>query len=115
MGLGARGAPPGPNPPAEPPPAPPPEAPPPRGPRPAPRAAPPPPPPPAGGAPRSAFRAEGASDGTFRRVDAARLAPRIRALLDGFATHLVVGLPGTDLATVRAHVGEFLDETLGPA
>ncbi|TSB20881.1 TetR family transcriptional regulator [Streptomyces sp. NBC_01525] len=62
-----------------------------------------------------ALLVEGGSDGTFRPVDAERLATRIRALLDGFATHLVVGLPGTDLATVRAHVAEFLDETLGPA
>ncbi|MFF9477237.1 TetR/AcrR family transcriptional regulator [Streptomyces sp. NPDC014733] len=62
-----------------------------------------------------ALLVEGASDGTFRTADAERLATRIRALLDGFATHLVVGLPGTDLAAVRAQVAEFLDETLTPA
>ncbi|MEU3709521.1 TetR/AcrR family transcriptional regulator [Streptomyces catenulae] len=62
-----------------------------------------------------ALLVEGASDGTFRAADAERLATRIRALLDGFATHLVVGLPGTDPATVRGQVAEFLDETLTPA
>ncbi|MGX1609304.1 TetR/AcrR family transcriptional regulator, partial [Streptomyces celluloflavus] len=59
-----------------------------------------------------ALLAEGASRGEFRPVDAERLATRIRALLDGFGTHLVVGLPGTDRGQVLAHVREFLDESL---
>ncbi|MFH8552525.1 TetR family transcriptional regulator [Streptomyces kasugaensis] len=59
-----------------------------------------------------ALLAEGVSRGEFRPVDAERLATRIRALLDGFGTHLVVGLPGTDRGQVLAHVREFLDESL---
>jgi AcrR family transcriptional regulator len=58
---------------------------------------------------------EGAARGELRRLpDADRFATRTRALLDGFGTHLVVGLPGLDRAQVLAHVRDFLDETLTP-
>ncbi|MEU8684727.1 TetR/AcrR family transcriptional regulator [Streptomyces sp. NPDC048611] len=59
-----------------------------------------------------ALLVEGVSKGEFRPVDAERLATRTRALLDGFGSQLVVGLPGTDREEVRGHVREFLDETL---
>ncbi|MET9295261.1 TetR/AcrR family transcriptional regulator [Streptomyces sp. NPDC003077] len=60
-----------------------------------------------------ALLVEGASRGELRAVDAERFATRLRALLDGFGTHLVVGLPGTDRERVREHVREFLDESVG--
>ncbi|WP_329123305.1 TetR/AcrR family transcriptional regulator [Streptomyces sp. NBC_01465] len=59
-----------------------------------------------------ALLVEGASRGELRAVDADRFAVRIRALLDGFSTHVAMGLPGSDRAQVLAHVGEFLDESL---
>ncbi|MCQ4084943.1 TetR family transcriptional regulator [Streptomyces sp. RB6PN25] len=59
-----------------------------------------------------ALVAEGISRGEFRPVDAERFAVRLRALLDGFGTHLVVGLPGSDRAEVLRHVAEFIDDTL---
>lgn len=62
-----------------------------------------------------ALLAEGASKGELRMVDADRFATRTRALLDGFGTHLVVGLPGLDREQVLRHVAEFLDEALAPA
>ncbi|MBR7672155.1 TetR family transcriptional regulator [Streptomyces daliensis] len=57
---------------------------------------------------------EGTARGEFRPVDADRFATRTRALLDGFGTHLVVGLPGTDRARVLGHVRDFFDEALTP-
>ncbi|MGW8379543.1 TetR/AcrR family transcriptional regulator [Streptomyces sp. ODS28] len=59
-----------------------------------------------------ALLVEGATRGEFRAVDADAYATRVRALLDGFGTHLVVGLPGTGRAEVDGHVREFFDETL---
>lgn len=59
-----------------------------------------------------ALLVEGMARGEFRTVDADRYATRLRALLDGFGTHLVVGLPGTDRAQVGEHLREFFDETL---
>ncbi|MEC4017247.1 TetR/AcrR family transcriptional regulator [Streptomyces sp. H27-D2] len=59
-----------------------------------------------------ALLVEGGSRGEFRAVDAERFATRTRALLDGFGTHLVIGLPGTDRARIVADVGEYLDESL---
>ncbi|MDK1476100.1 TetR/AcrR family transcriptional regulator [Streptomyces sp. 549] len=55
---------------------------------------------------------EGAARGEFRAVDAERFATRTRALLDGFGTHLVVGLPGTDRAAVLGHVRDHFDASL---
>lgn len=60
-----------------------------------------------------ALLVEGASRGELREVDAERFATRIRALLDGFSTHVAMGLPGSDREQVLAHIGEFFDETLG--
>ncbi|MFF8814949.1 TetR/AcrR family transcriptional regulator [Streptomyces pactum] len=62
-----------------------------------------------------ALLAEGASRGEFGAVDADRFAVRTRAMLDGFGTHLVVGLPGLDRAAVLGHVREYLDGSLTPA
>lgn len=59
-----------------------------------------------------ALLVEGISKGEFRPVDPERLATRTRALLDGFGSQLVVGLPGTERDEVREHVREFLDEAL---
>lgn len=59
-----------------------------------------------------ALLVEGVSKGEFRPVDAERFATRTRALLDGFGTHLVVGLPGTDRDQVLDHLREFFDESL---
>ena len=59
-----------------------------------------------------ALLVEGAARGEFRPVDADRYATRVRALLDGFGTHLVVGLPGSDREQVLGHVREFFAETL---
>ncbi|PWI44237.1 TetR/AcrR family transcriptional regulator [Streptomyces sp. ICBB 8177] len=59
-----------------------------------------------------ALVAEGISRGELRAVDPERFAVRARALLDGFGTHLVVGLPGTDRAEILGHVKEFLDDAL---
>nr|WP_277759162.1 TetR family transcriptional regulator C-terminal domain-containing protein [Streptomyces lydicus] len=59
-----------------------------------------------------ALLVEGISKGEFRPVDAERFATRTRALLDGFGSQLVVGLPGTQREEVRGHIREFLDESL---
>ncbi|WP_277441347.1 TetR/AcrR family transcriptional regulator [Streptomyces sp. SPB162] len=59
-----------------------------------------------------ALLAEGISRGEFRPVDPERFSVRLRALLDGFGTHLVVGLPGTDREAVLGHVREFLQDGL---
>ncbi|WKX72794.1 TetR/AcrR family transcriptional regulator [Streptomyces sp. XD-27] len=61
-----------------------------------------------------ALLVEGASRGEFRAVDAERFAVRTRAMLDGFGTHLVVGLPGVDRELALGHMREFLDEALLP-
>ncbi|MEU0739408.1 TetR/AcrR family transcriptional regulator [Streptomyces sp. NPDC006134] len=61
-----------------------------------------------------ALLAEGVSRGEFRPVDPDRFATRLRALLDGFAIHVAIGLRGTDRAHVLGHVREFLDESLHP-
>ncbi|GAA0486985.1 TetR/AcrR family transcriptional regulator [Streptomyces olivaceiscleroticus] len=62
-----------------------------------------------------ALLVEGASKGELRAVDAERFTTRTRALLDGFGTHLVVGLPGLSREEVLGHVRDFLDESLTPA
>jgi AcrR family transcriptional regulator len=62
-----------------------------------------------------ALLAEGGARGEFRRVDAEHFATRLRALLDGFSVHVVVGLPGTSRAQVLERVREFLDEALTAA
>ncbi|MER7398727.1 TetR/AcrR family transcriptional regulator [Streptomyces sp. NPDC000151] len=62
-----------------------------------------------------ALLVEGASKGELRPVDAERFATRTRALLDGFGTHLVVGLPGLSRDDVLSHVSDFLDDALTPA
>jgi AcrR family transcriptional regulator len=59
-----------------------------------------------------ALLAEGVSRGEFRPVDADRYAVRLRALLDGLAIHVAIGLRGTGRTQVLSHVREFLDETL---
>ncbi|MDT0609445.1 TetR/AcrR family transcriptional regulator [Streptomyces lancefieldiae] len=59
-----------------------------------------------------ALLAEGVSRGEFRRVDPDRLASRLRALLDGFAIHVAIGLRGTDREQVLGHVREFLADGL---
>ncbi|MFD5377342.1 TetR/AcrR family transcriptional regulator [Streptomyces griseoincarnatus] len=59
-----------------------------------------------------ALLAEGVSRGEFRPVDADRYAVRLRALLDGLAIHVAIGLRGTGRPQVLDHVREFVDETL---
>ncbi|MGD9482157.1 TetR/AcrR family transcriptional regulator [Streptomyces sp. TRM70308] len=59
-----------------------------------------------------ALLVEGMASGEFRTVDADRFATRSRALLDGLAVHLVVGLPGMDRATVLGHVRDHFDTAL---
>lgn len=59
-----------------------------------------------------ALLAEGISRGEFRSVDPDRFATRLRALLDGFAIHVAIGLRGTDRAQVLRHVHEFLADSL---
>ncbi|MFJ2740677.1 TetR/AcrR family transcriptional regulator [Streptomyces sp. NPDC087440] len=61
-----------------------------------------------------ALLVEGASRGELRAVDAERIATRVRALLDGFSTHVAMGLPGSDRDRVLAHIADFFDETLSP-
>ncbi|WP_434597009.1 TetR/AcrR family transcriptional regulator [Streptomyces sp. A5-4] len=60
-----------------------------------------------------ALLVEGASRGELRAVDADRFATRLRALLDGFSTHVAMALPGSERAQVLTQIGEFLDESLG--
>ncbi|CAM5678469.1 Urease subunit alpha [Streptomyces tendae] len=63
-----------------------------------------------------ALLAEGISRGEFRPVDPDRFASRLRALLDGFAIHVAIGLRGTDREQVLGHVREFLaDGLLAPS
>ncbi|MYW63721.1 TetR family transcriptional regulator [Streptomyces sp. SID8379] len=60
-----------------------------------------------------ALLAEGISRGEFRTgVDPDRFAARLRAMLDGFSIHVVIGLRGADRAQVLDHVREFLDDGL---
>ncbi|MBP0459573.1 TetR/AcrR family transcriptional regulator [Streptomyces montanisoli] len=59
-----------------------------------------------------ALLAEGISRGEFRALDPDRYATRLRAMLDGFSVHVVVGLPGTGREQALAHVREFLTQTL---
>lgn len=59
-----------------------------------------------------ALLAEGISRGELRAVDPDRFAARLRALLDGFSVHMVVGIPGTGRAQVLAHVREFVEDSL---
>ncbi|WP_217246771.1 TetR/AcrR family transcriptional regulator [Streptomyces sp. AC602_WCS936] len=59
-----------------------------------------------------ALLAEGVSRGEFRPVDPDRFASRLRALLDGFAIHVAIGLRGTDRTQVLGHVREFLVDGL---
>ncbi|MFF8286238.1 TetR/AcrR family transcriptional regulator [Streptomyces albus] len=61
-----------------------------------------------------ALLVEGMAAGEFGPVDADRFATRTRALLDGFGTHLVVGLPGVDRETVLGHVRDHFDHALTP-
>ncbi|MFJ4685653.1 TetR/AcrR family transcriptional regulator [Streptomyces sp. NPDC088789] len=62
----------------------------------------------------AALLAEGVSRGEFRAVDPDRFATRLRALLDGLAIQVAIGLRGADRAAVLGHVEEFLDEALHP-
>ena len=48
--------------------------------------------------------------------DSSGFASRLRALLDGFAIHVAIGLRGTDREQVLGHVREFLaDGLLAPS
>ena len=60
----------------------------------------------------SALLRDGMADGEFRPVDPDRFPVRFGALLDGFATPIVTGLPGADRETALGHIGEYLDEVL---
>jgi AcrR family transcriptional regulator len=55
---------------------------------------------------------EGIAGGEFRPVAPERYAVRLSALLDGFGTPLVTGLPGASRETALGHIGEYLDESL---
>jgi AcrR family transcriptional regulator len=55
---------------------------------------------------------QGIAGGEFRAVAPKRFAVRLSALLDGFGTPIVVGLPGVDRDFALAHISEFLDESL---
>jgi AcrR family transcriptional regulator len=55
---------------------------------------------------------EGISAGEFRSVVPQRFAERLSALLDGFGTPIVVGLPGAGRQFALDHIGEYLDEAL---
>jgi AcrR family transcriptional regulator len=55
---------------------------------------------------------EGIASGEFRAVDPARFATRLGALLDGFGTPIVVGLPDSDRQLALDHLAEYLDEAL---
>ena len=59
-----------------------------------------------------ALLTQGIAGGEFRAVSPERFAVRLSALLDGFGTPIVVGLPGTDRDFARDHVAEFLDDSL---
>lgn len=55
---------------------------------------------------------QGIAAGEFRAVDPERFAVRLGALLDGFGTPVVTGVPGTSRETALAHIGEYLDDSL---
>jgi hypothetical protein len=55
--------------------------------------------------------AQGVARGEFRPVAPDRFATRPRALLDGFATQVAIGLRGSDRAGVLGHVREALAES----
>ncbi|WP_084725156.1 TetR/AcrR family transcriptional regulator [Streptacidiphilus melanogenes] len=55
---------------------------------------------------------EGVRAGEFREVDPPRFAVRLGALLDGFGTPIVVGLPGASPEAALGHVEDYLREAL---
>jgi len=55
---------------------------------------------------------QGIAAGEFRPVAPERFVVRLSALLDGFGTPIVVGLPGADRDFALDHISEFLDESL---
>lgn len=55
---------------------------------------------------------EGVGSGEFRAVDPARFAVRLGALLDGFGTPIVVGLPGAAPEVALGHIEDYLHEAL---
>ncbi|MEY9877878.1 AcrR family transcriptional regulator [Streptacidiphilus sp. MAP12-33] len=55
---------------------------------------------------------EGLGAGEFREVEPERFAVRLGALLDGFGTPIVVGLPGAGREVALGHVEEYLREAL---
>jgi AcrR family transcriptional regulator len=55
---------------------------------------------------------EGVQGGEFRAVDPDRFAVRFGALLDGFGTPIVVGLPGSGREIALGHVEDYLHEAL---
>ncbi|TDT95813.1 TetR family transcriptional regulator [Streptomyces sp. 846.5] len=54
----------------------------------------------------------GIAAGEFRAVDPERFAVRLGALLDGFGTPVVTGVPGASREAALAHIGEYLDDSL---
>jgi AcrR family transcriptional regulator len=55
---------------------------------------------------------EGIAAGEFRPVDPARFAVRLGAMLDGFGTPIVVGLPDCTRELALGHLHEHLDDVL---
>lgn len=55
---------------------------------------------------------QGIAAGEFRAVDPERFAVRLGALLDGFGTPVVTGVPGAGREAALAHIGEYLDDSL---
>ncbi len=45
-------------------------------------------------------------------MDPERFAMRLGAMLDGFGTPLVIGLPGITRDLALEHIGDYLDEVL---
>jgi AcrR family transcriptional regulator len=55
---------------------------------------------------------QGIAAGGFRPVDPERFAVRLGALLDGFGTAVVTGVPGAGRERALEHIGEYLDDSL---
>lgn len=58
---------------------------------------------------------DGMRSGEFARVDADAFSVRLRAMLDGFSTQIVIGVPGVDRATFATHAMDYTRQTLSPA
>ncbi|MFE3451522.1 TetR/AcrR family transcriptional regulator [Nonomuraea sp. NPDC059194] len=55
---------------------------------------------------------DGVRAGEYMPIDAEAFSVRLRAMLDGFSTQIVIGVPGVDRATFATHALDYTRQTL---